>query len=109
MYNIKAIAEMLVRMPLTDNPQDDRKAGPPFEMPFRTPLPPRDRDVWEIHKASLAAVRNIYPDLLKGEQTKVTDPSGEEIANPAIAYLKAMKHADHDADQWIDGILVGLP
>jgi hypothetical protein len=109
MYNIKAIAEMIVKMPLTDDPDDKRHAGPPFEMPFRTPLPPRDRDVWEIHKASLAAVRNLYPELLKAEHPKVVEPSGKEIANPAVAYLKAMKQADQDADQWIDGVLIGLP
>ncbi len=99
MYNMKAIAEMLVKMPLADD-ADDRKAGPPFEMPFRTPLPPNHRDVWEIHKAALAAVRDLYPDLLKLERRRG--------AERAVAYLLAMMQADQDADQWIDGILIGL-
>ena len=108
MYNIKAIAEMLVQMPLTDIAGDPRRAGPPFEMPYRTPLPPRDRDIWEIHRAALAAARNLYEELRDGEPPKVVGPSGKKIANPAIPYLKALMHADHDADQWIDGILRGL-
>jgi hypothetical protein len=107
MYNMKAIAEMLVKMPLTDD-ADGLKAGPPFEMPFRTPLPPNHHDIWEIHKAALAAARNLYPDLLELEQPKGAEQSQKDKDNPAIAFLYAMMQADRDADQWIDGILRGL-
>jgi hypothetical protein len=107
MYNMKAIAEMIVKMPLMDHPSD-AKAGPPFEMPYRTPLPPNHRDAWEIHKAALAAVRNLYPDLLKAEPPTIVGQWEKEIANPAITYLHAMMQADRDADQWIDSILIGL-
>jgi len=107
MYNMKAIAELLVKMPLTNN-ADDLKAGPPFEMPFRTPLPPNHRDAWEIHKAALAAARKLYDDLLKGEPPKIMGQWHHEIDNPAIPYLHAMMQADGDADQWIDDILAGL-
>ena len=59
-------------------------------MPYRTPLPPRDRDIWEIHRAALAAARNLYDELRDGEHPTVVEPSGKKIANPAIPYLKAL-------------------
>jgi hypothetical protein len=108
MYNMKAIAEMLVRMPLTDNQaaDDPRRAGPPFEMPYRTPLPPNDRDIWEIHKAALAASRHLCRKLLHEDPNDTGSPEFE--TDPAaIHFLKAMKQADQDADEWIDGILSG--
>jgi hypothetical protein len=108
MYNMKAIAEMLVRMPLTDDQvaDDPRRAGPPFEMPYRTPLPPNDRDIWEIHKAALAASRHLCRKLLHEDPNDTGSPEFEK--DPvAIRFLKAMKQADQDADEWIDGILTG--
>jgi Ferritin-like len=104
MYNMKAIAEMLVRMPLTDDADDPRRAGPPFEMPYRTPLPPNDRDIWEIHRAALAASRHLCRKLLHEDPNRST---GFEKDPAAIGFLKAMKQADQDADEWIDGILTG--
>jgi hypothetical protein len=106
MYNMKAIAEMLVKMPLTDD-ADGLKAGPPFEMPFRTPLPPNHHDIWEIHKAAAAAARNLCRKLLNEDPHDPQSPTLE--TDPvAIGYLRAMMHADQDAEQWIDGILCGL-
>jgi hypothetical protein len=106
MYNMKAIAEMLVKMPLTDD-ADGLKAGPPFEMPFRTPLPPNHHDIWEIHKAAVAAARNLCRKLLNEDPHDPQSPTLE--TDPvAIGYLRAMMHADQDAEQWIDGILCGL-
>jgi hypothetical protein len=106
MYNIKAIAEMLVKMPLTDK-SGDPKAGPPFEMPFHTSLPPNHQDIWEVHKAALAATRNLCRTLLPEDRNDSGSPVLE--TDPvAIGYLKAMMHADQDADRWIDSILGGL-
>jgi hypothetical protein len=108
MYNMKAIAEMLIRMPLTDTQaaDDPRRAGPPFEMPYRTVLPPNDRDIWEIHKAALAASRHLCRKLLK-KDPEIPGALGLENDPAAIQYLKAMMQADQDAEAWIDGILAG--
>jgi len=109
MYNMKAIAEMLVRMPLTDEQtaDDPRRAGPPFEMPYRTSLPPNDRDIWKIHKGALAASRHLSWKLLHEDPNDPESPAFEKDP-AAIRYLKGMKQADQDADEWIDRILVGL-
>jgi hypothetical protein len=109
MYNMKAIAELLVQMPLKDNqaPEDHRRAGPPFEMPYRTPLPPNDRDIWKVHKGALAASRHLCGKLLHENPNDPKSPAFEKDP-AAIRFLKAMKQADHDADEWIDGILAGL-
>ena len=81
MYNMKAIAEMLVHMPLTDDQvaDDHRRAGPPFEMPYRTLLPPNDRDIWEIHKAALAASRHLCRKLLHEDPKDLDHPSSKKI------------------------------
>jgi hypothetical protein len=76
-------------------------------MPYRTPLPPNDRDIWKIHKGALAASRHLSFKLLHEDPNDPESPAFEKDP-AAIRYLKAMKQADQDADEWIDGILAGL-
>jgi rubrerythrin len=105
MYNMKAIAEMLVHMPLTKD-DDPRRAGPPFEMPFRTVLPPNDHDMWQVHKAAIVASRHLCCKLREAEP-KTVGPTGSKTPNRALPYLDAIMQADEDAEKWIDGILYG--
>jgi len=48
MYNLRAIAKTLVKLPL--NPTlGGPSAGPPFEMPYSIALPAAERDCWRLH------------------------------------------------------------
>jgi hypothetical protein len=61
MYNLRSLAEILMEMPLQDDP--DVRAGPPFEMPYSLALPTRDADCWRVHRdlvlAAQAQIRQI--------------------------------------------------
>src|SRR5262249_9128889 len=59
MYNIRAIAKILVHLPL-DGPEEATRAGPPFEMPYTVHLPVDERDCWRLHL-----------DLLNGSATLI--------------------------------------
>ncbi len=63
MYNLKTLAGLLVRTPLSDEP-DGRWAGPPFEMPYSFTLPDADADVWRQHHeligTSLEACKKLF-------------------------------------------------
>src|SRR5207245_10334442 len=58
MFNVKTISEILVRLPLDDLGTSAR-AGPPFEMPYTTALPPDALDSWRL-----------YPDLPEPSSTR---------------------------------------
>jgi len=49
MYNLKTIAGILTRLPLSDEAAgaDTPRAGPPFEMPYTLYLPTTDADIWD--------------------------------------------------------------
>lgn len=67
MYNLRAIAKLLVRMPL-GSPDGVARAGPPFEMPYAVKLPFPEGDCWRLHldllEASGRLIRELetYPD-----------------------------------------------
>ena len=102
MYNLKALAEFLVQMPLNERP-GKKKAGPPFQMPYRAALPPNERDIWVLHKGVLAASRDLCNELL-GD--KITPGFVKDDAQRK--FLLAMQNADRDAFSWVDGVLAGL-
>lgn len=54
MYNLRVIAKIIMKLPL-DLPQDDLRAGPPFEMPYAIALPAAERDCWRVHMDLLEA------------------------------------------------------
>jgi hypothetical protein len=54
MYNLRAIAKTLVKLPLGASP-DGPSAGPPFEMPYSIALPAAERDCWRLHLDLLEA------------------------------------------------------
>jgi hypothetical protein len=64
MYNLRVIAKIIMKLPL-DLPQDDLRAGPPFEMPYAVALPAAERDCWRLHmdvlEASLTLNCKIVP------------------------------------------------
>ena len=128
MYNMKAIAEILVKSPLKDDQDlEDLKdptsprAGPPFQMPFRLTLPPNERDTWRIHREAIATSRRLCKKLLgeKADEKHADDDekdrkdlghqgTGVECDPAARRYLAALKQADEDALVWVERVFDGL-
>ena len=49
MFNVKTLAGLLFRSPLTAKPTDPRRAGPPFDLPASLEIEGRNpRQVWEL-------------------------------------------------------------
>jgi hypothetical protein len=95
MYNLKTIAGMLVRMPLTDDPQDVRRAGPPFEMPYTLTLPLAEADCWRLHRDLLAGSVALCETM-----RAAAPPDGQ-------AYLASLLDLDRQSIAWIDTLLGG--
>jgi rubrerythrin len=111
MYNIKAIAEILVKSPLKDDQdlkdlQDPKspRAGPPFQMPFRVTLPPNERDTWRIHREAIATSLELCEKLLSDKKHAMA----VETRPAARNYLAVLMQADKDALEWIDTVFEGL-
>jgi rubrerythrin len=107
MYNLKALAELIVRMPLKEggDPDKDPHAGPPFQMPYRAALPPSDRDIWALHQQVIAASRSLCDELLLGTKD---EPACVKDDSALRRFLLAMQDADKEACSWINGVLAGL-
>ncbi|HEV7990853.1 MAG TPA: ferritin-like domain-containing protein [Gemmatimonadaceae bacterium] len=102
MYNLKAVAGILVRLPLGDR-KDPARAGPPFQMPYTLSPPLPEANFWRMHLDLLGATATIVDMLL--------DPARDNLADaPADGrrYLLALRDADADARSWIEEILVGM-
>jgi len=90
MYNLKAIAGLLVQLPLKSDPKE--RAGPPFELPYTLNFPTREIDFWRLHldlvEAAAAQLSSIY------RQT-----------SPGLAYAEALRMADRHTAAEIETIL----
>jgi ferritin-like protein len=93
MYNLKAVAAIIVRQPLSNG---SLRAGPPFEMPYSLSLPDTERDIWASHRDLLAMAQQHCKKMLARE-----DRGGH-------AYLRALFALDRDARTWAESILAGL-
>jgi len=94
MYNIKAIADILFRLPLRDNPKDPRRAGPPFQMPYTLALPTDEADCWQLHRDLIRTSQTLCDGLLAGAPSL---PDGQR-------YLATLRDLDRQAMSWIDHI-----
>ena len=90
MYNIKALSDLLFRMPLTDRAGDPRRAGPPFQPPYSTNLPDRESDCWALHR-----------DLLSSSE-RLTARLGQDATGDGRRYLETLAGLDRQAISWID-------
>jgi hypothetical protein len=102
MYNIKSIAGILVCMPLTDEADDARRAGPPFQMPYTIELPLDEIDCWRLHRDIVQSSIEICDVLL--------DPADDHLTTAPTAvepYLRALRNGDRQAMIWIDTVLGG--
>jgi Ferritin-like len=95
MYNLRAIANMLVRLPLRDEKRfpDPRRAGPPFELPFTLALPASDDDRWRLHRELLLDAQLLSKKLLPDAPI-----DGKQ-------YLAAQLDLDGQSRMWIDTVL----
>jgi hypothetical protein len=94
MYNLRALAEVLMSSPASVNPEDGL-AGPPFQTPYTLSSPNSERDRWRGHLDRLQASRTLIDGLL----TICT-----EARRP---YLFALREADEKLLQLARTILSG--
>jgi hypothetical protein len=63
MYNLRAIAGLLVRLPVSADSPDGHRAGPPFQMPYTLVLPSTEANRWRVHLDLLDAARTLTGQL----------------------------------------------
>lgn len=97
MYNLKTLAGILVHLPLTDNPHDLRRAGPPFELPYNQALPVASVDTWRLHLENLNIAGELCGKILASE----TRPDRQ-------SYLRSLLDLDAQTTNWVKEILAGL-
>ena len=90
MYNIKTISQILFRLPLTDEPGDERRAGPPFQIPYTMALPDDDADCWQLQRDLLVTAVDLATGLHKKAR-------GDDCR-----YLATQKNLNQQTIQWID-------
>lgn len=59
MYNLRAIAGMLVQLPLDQDSVSGLQAGPPFEMPYTLDLPEHPHDRWIQQRELFCASQDL--------------------------------------------------
>jgi hypothetical protein len=96
MYNIRAIAGILVQTPLAAGAGAGGKtAGPPFQMPYTLRRPMGAANRWRLHRQLLLASRTLIADLLA------------KSPPPLHHYLHSLGEADDVLLGVIDRILSG--
>ncbi len=119
MYNIKAIAGILVRRPLKDsaarpkptsrggpvNKSDGAadRAAPPFDMPYTIDLPMDEPDCWRRHQDILKSSLKACGSLLKE-----TGPHYAELTAEELRYLRTLQQLDQRTLDWMRTIIDGL-
>ncbi len=96
MYNLKAVAGILVQLPLRETP--GQHAGPPFQMPYTLALPISAIDRWRQHRELIAGAGELIQELLQPATT----------SDPALRYLRAMAELDKSSTVWIEAVIAGL-
>ncbi|HYN77834.1 MAG TPA: ferritin-like domain-containing protein, partial [Lamprocystis sp. (in: g-proteobacteria)] len=103
MYNLKALAGILVRRPLRDGvPANAACAAPPFEMPYSMDLPTDEPDCWQQHRDILISSLTICDALLTKE-----DPLAPALTTDEANYLRALRQLDQRSVAWIELIKGG--
>jgi Ferritin-like len=92
MYNVRALSEILVQMPLAAD-DSELMAGPPFQIPYTLKLPVDAVDRWRSHLDLLQTSIGLADILLKSK--------GQRHG----PYLRAMREADLQLITMIETIL----
>ncbi|WNG20853.1 ferritin-like domain-containing protein [Cystobacter fuscus] len=95
MYNVRAIANILVRTPR--NETGDGVAAPTFEMPYTLVLPEGEYNRWRLHRDLLEASATLVRDL-----QAITSPERQQ-------YLVALQGADERAMRTVEAMLQDNP
>jgi hypothetical protein len=95
MYNLRAIAFILVQTPLNQTSRT-LVAGPPFQMPFTLDLPMDEVDRWELHLQLIAGSSQIV---------KMLEPVAPESRQ---TYLQALSGGNQEGTTAIQTIITGL-
>ncbi len=91
MYNLRAIAGIIMQLPLTD-PETPLRAAPPFEMPYSISLPDWDSDKWRMHQNLIADSRRLTAAMRADD-----DPQND--------YLLSLENSDALAAQIIEALI----
>ncbi len=81
MYNVRAISNILVELPL-DSSGSDAVAAPTFEMPYSLDLPDTEADRWRLHRDLLETAQSLVRTLRADYPHRHTD------------YLRALEDLD---------------
>ena len=91
MYNLRAIAGIVMELPL-DKTENRERAGPPFEMPYTLSLPDWDSDKWRAHRDLVANSAKL---------SKALQQEGDAQSD----YLAALDENDRLADRIVQTLL----
>ena len=91
MYNLKAIAGLLVQLPLKNGSAE--RAGPPFQMPYTLNFPPAEIDFWRLHRDLLEAARTSLSAICR------------QTSAAGLAYAQSLGAADRTLMAEIEIIL----
>ncbi|MCB2406353.1 ferritin-like protein [Hymenobacter lucidus] len=94
MYNLRSIANVLVRLPLADT--GDKLAGPPFMIPYTLDLPMGELNKWLQHKDLLEASATVAHDIMALSATNQT-------------YLNSLLEADKQLLQLVTQLTTKSP
>lgn len=104
MYNLKAIAGLLVQLPR----QGGGCAAAPFELPYSLDLPQADRDIWRQYDDLLAAAQKTCSEVFRLAAAENFEAVGKQIARTGgDAYLRTLMNVDSETRRWIGGIIAG--
>jgi hypothetical protein len=109
MYNVKAIAGILVRLPLTNRPRDKCRAGPPFQMPYTLAISMDPIDRWRLHLDLLRGARDLN-GVIDGY---LNESNGRLSLNASfldwnLQFLGAMRELDGKSADWIGKVIAGM-
>lgn len=96
MYHLRAIAGVLVGLPVDDAHPDGPRAGPPFQMPHTLMLPHAEKDRWRLHRDLLDAAARLIHRL------NTADGSGT-----GQRYLVALAHGDEIERSQVELLIAG--
>jgi hypothetical protein len=82
MYNLRAVSEILMQLPVSATDPAAGNAGPPFQMPYTLNSPFGEANKWRAHLDLLAAAENLVEALLQAAPAE---------RHP---YLNSMREAD---------------
>ena len=94
MYNLRAIAGLLVDLPVRVDDESGPRAGPPFQMPYTLALPSTEADRWRLHQ-----------DLLDAADRLVGQLRGLVTAGDGLDYLLALAQWDELERRQVDQLV----